>query len=453
MLKYGLYGTLAAGLGQNLWINGCSRQKRGQRPNIILITVDTLRPDHLGCYGYHRNTSPNIDRFAEDAMLFENCFSHAPETLQSFASILTGFFPHEAKTMPQTVETLAESLRREGYKTAAVISNYILQKGNGFEQGFMIYDDTMNEHELVRKFPERTAGPATDRAIELLEEFQKDDFFMWIHYQDPHGPYTPPDHFAEMFHNANPKPRILKVNTTVSGYGGIPSYQQLQDNRDYHYYVSQYDGEIRYQDEHFKRLTDALKKLGLYDEALIIFSSDHGEGMGEHDYFFAHGENLYSCLTHVPLIVKYGRELSGRRDDFVQHIDIAPTIFAVPGIKADRQFRGRDLRSKPAKSREIFAENRAPVMSDNIKASIILDGLKLIYTPMYRQFELFDLTTDPHEERDLIGAAEHQEKVRDLKTRLMRNHMEDLLRLGPIDERPEPTDEEKEKLKSLGYIR
>jgi arylsulfatase A-like enzyme len=452
VLKYGLYGTLAAGLGSSLWINGCSRPKRGQRQNVILITVDTLRPDHLSCYGYHRNTSPNIGRFREDAVLFENCFSQAPETLQSCISILTGFLPYEAKTLPQAPESIAEIMQREGYKTAAVISNYVLRKGGGYEIGFTTYDDTMNEHELVRKWPERTAGPTTDRTIELLKQLQKDDFFMWIHYQDPHGPYTPPERFAKMFLNPNLEPRILKTNASVSGDGGIPAYQQLQDNRDYNYYVSQYDGEIRYQDEHFKRLIDALKKLGLYDEALIIFSSDHGEGMGEHDYFFAHGENLYSCLTHVPLIIKYGREPSGHRDDFVQHIDIVSTILKVLGIKPTMQLNGGDLRTEQNPEREIFAENRTRIIS-HIKTSLIRDGLKLIYTPVYQQFELFDLKTDPREEQNLIGAAEYQEKAGDMKNRLMRKYAEELLRLGPIDERPEPNDEEREKLKSLGYIR
>ena len=439
-----------------------------QTPPIILITVDALRADHLKCYGYSKNTSPNIDQFAQDSLLFENCFSHAPETRPSFASILSGFLPHETKInesvqLPPAVETLAETLQKQGYKTAAVISNYLLLKGEGFEQGFMIYDDTMDQRELIRNWPERIAQHTTDRAVELIEQFHKDRLFMWIHYQDPHGPYTPPQPFADQFQNPDQKPRNLEVNTSskgsllaFSGCGGIPSYQQLGDHRDFYYYLSQYDAEIRYQDEHFKRLIDALKQFGLYDSALIIFSADHGEGMGEHNYFFAHGEYLYRNQVHVPLIIKYGSELTGRRTDFVQHLDILPTILNVLGLKVDPRFRGRDLRRDTGTKREIFAEMKSPRIRDKIlfpRFSIMLDGLKLIYTPLDKQFELFDITTDPDEIHNLLNDTKYRSQANDLRTRLIRIHNEDLLGLGSVAGPRGRTPEELEKLKSLGYTR
>ena len=140
----------------------------------------------------------------------------------------------------------------------------------------------------------------------------------------------------------------LPLNRTESGRGGIPYYQMLGDNRDFNYYVSQYKAEIRYVDENFNRLIDAIKEVGLYENSLIIFTSDHGEGMGEHDYYFAHGENLYNILTHVPLIIKYGKVLKGRRADCVQHLDIVPTIRNIAGMKVDSRYRGRDLRFRLA---------------------------------------------------------------------------------------------------------
>lgn len=456
ILKYGLYGGLAASLSGSLWLGSCRERRYGKQPSVFLITIDALRPDYLGCYGYRKNTSPNIDRFAADGMLFENCLSHAPETDLSFASILSGFLPHETKateprTLPLGVDTLAEILVRRGYKTVAVVSNYVLRKGGGFEQGFMIYDDTMNECELVRRWPERIAEHTTDRAIELLKQFRKDSLFIWIHYQDPHGPYTPPEPFARMFLPAR-KPRNIKVNTSLSGRGGIPSYQRLGMNRDYYYYVSQYEGEIRYQDAHLKRLFDALKELGLYDDALIILSSDHGEGMGEHDYYFAHGENLYSDQTHVPLIIKYGKELAGRREDFVQHIDIIPTIFNILGLKADSRLRGRDLREQHGTNREIFAEMNSLLVEDRVKFSLVLEDLKLIHTPLYYQYELFDLKSDPHEERNLISEPMYGKQVEDMKKRLKRLCEEDFLGIRTTMRR-KLTEEEIEKLKSLGYVR
>lgn len=459
LLKYGLRGGLTAALAPSLWLTGCGEKHlRGQRPNIILITVDALRADHLSCYGYPKNTSPNIDLFAQDAMLFENCFSQAPATRPSFASILTGFLPHETRVLdklflPAGVETLAEILQQAEYKTVAVISNYVLQKGRGYEQGFMIYDDTMNEQELVRKQPERIAEHTTNRAIELLKQFHKDQTFMWIHYQDPHGPYTPPARSAKLFWNPDREPRSLRLNTSLSGRGGIPSYQSLAANSDFHYYVSQYDGEIRYQDEHFKGLIDALKQLDLYDSSLIVFSSDHGEGMGEHNYYFAHGENLYNSLTHVPLIIKYGGQLSGRRTDYVQHLDIVPTILRVVGKRVNSRFRGRDLRRQHETAREIFSEMKTRLVADGVKFSIILAGLKLIYTLLSARYQLFNLKTDFHEEHDLIEDPRYQEQANDLKVRLHRIHREDFLKVRTLRKPPKLSDEEIERLKSLGYIR
>jgi len=461
VLKYGLSGAFAASLSPLLWVSGCGKKEHRKKPSIFLITIDTLRADHLGCYGYSKNTSPNIDQFADEALLFENCLSHASDTLLSFSSILTGFLPHETRStekffLPVEVKTLAEILQEQGYKTMAVISNYVLRKKQGYDQGFMIYDDTMNQRELVREWPERTAEHTTNRAIELLKEFHNDQLFMWIHYQDPHGPYTPPESFATLFRNPRQKPLNIKLNTSPSGRGGIPSYQVLDKNTDYYHYVSQYDGEIRYQDEHFKRLVEALKQFGLYDDSLLILSSDHGEGMGEHDYFFAHRENLYNSLTHVPLVIKYGNQLTGRRTDFVQHIDIFPTVLKVLGLKVDSRFRGRDLRSQHGTNREIFAEMILPAVWGGIlvQFSLAVDGLKLIYTPQNERYEMFNLKTDRGEEHNLITDYNYVERFKDLNLRLIRICNEDFLKLRIVNEPSDRlTEEELEKLKSLGYIR
>ncbi len=337
--------------------------------------------------------------------------------------------------------------------TIAVVSNYMLKKGRGWEQGFDIYDDTMNERELVRSWPERTAAPTTTRAVELLTRYHKSKLFMWIHYQDPHGPYTPPGDFTKLFFDPSQKSSNIKINNSLRGIGGIPSYQMLGSNRNFYYYLSQYDGEIRYQDEQFKLLINELKKVGLYDDSLILFSSDHGEGMGEHDYFFAHGENLYANQIHVPLIIKYGKSLSGRRKDFVQQIDIVPTILNVLGEKPDSRLRGRDLRKSHDKEAEIFAEMKSPFDGNNIKFSIVLGGLKLIYTNFSEQYELFDLKTDPHEQNNLIENPKYLAKASDLKKRLNRIRKEDFLTIGEAEKLPMLNKEEIKNLKSLGYIR
>lgn len=434
------------------------RTSKSDRPNVILITIDALRPDHLGCYGYSRNTSPNIDKFASEGLLFENCFSNATETRYSFSSILTGFLPHETRVfenvpLPEDVDTLAEILRKEGYKTAAVVSNYMLKKKRGYAQGFRIYDDAMDEMESVRKWPERTAEHTTDRAIEFLKRFRKDSLFMWIHYQDPHGPYTPPKPFSEMFFNPSEKSLCIKVNKSLSGYGGIPYYQNLGADKNFDYYVSQYDGEIRYQDAHFKRLIDALKRFGFYEQSLIIVTSDHGESMGEHNYFFAHGENLYNELMRVPLIIRYGKKLRGGRADFVQHLDIVPTVLETAGLMKNPKLRGRDLRLKQDAAREIYAEMNSPFVLDSLKFCLIYDGLKLIHTLFSGRYELFDLGLDPDEEHNLINDPRYYAQTEDLKVRLARIRNEDFLKLNKPGKLEKTTEEELEKLKSLGYVR
>lgn len=431
------------------------------RPTIILISVDTLRPDHLGCYGYSRETSPAIDHFAKGALLFENCLSHAPVTSSSCASLLSGFLPHETKVfengpLPSEVTTLPEILQQQGYKTVAVVSNYVLRKTRGWEQGFALYDDTMTNRELVRNYPERIAEHTTDQAIQYLQQFNDDQLFLWIHYQDPHGPYTPPDSFAGRFLDPNQTPRNLRLNQNVSGLGGIPSYQTLGEHSDYHYYLSQYDSEIRYLDEHFSKLIDALKKLGIYDNSLIVFTADHGEGMGENNYYFAHGDYLYNSQIRVPLIIKYGQQLLGRKMNYVQHIDIVPTIVRILGIQADLDFRGSDLLQHHDTDKEIISEMFLTRNDINrLSLSIVNDGLKFImsYTPsLSRKNELFDLKADMREEHNLANHGGYQQRMEALKSRLNRICGEDLLQLGIVSEIEELTDEERGKLRSLGYV-
>jgi arylsulfatase len=457
-LKYSLCTSLFGAAAAGFLTAGC---KGGStvKPDIFLITVDTLRPDYLGCYGYNRNTSPNIDAFAKDGMVFENCIAHGSETASSFSSIFSGFLPHETKIFGASkysgsIRTIADILQHCGYSTVAVVSNYVLKKGKGWEQGFSIYDDQMNQSEESRLVPERIAEDTSDRAIELLDRYydKTQPFFMWVHYQDPHGPYTPPEPFKSMFQGKNRKNRPLPLNSSVSGRGGIPSYQALGQYRDYNYYESLYQGEIRYQDKAFKRLTDKLKQLNLYDTAMIFFSSDHGEGMGEHDYYFAHGEYLYQSLIHVPLILKYGSKYKGRRTDFVQHADILPTILNSIGKKPDSRLRGQDLRYS-YKNQEIISEMNLPSLKDGLKFSIIRDPFKLIYTNANQKYELYNIRSDKQEKQNLVAHPQYAEQYEYLKERLLSVILEDRLQIKADQNAPELSNEEKKKLKSLGYVR
>jgi arylsulfatase A-like enzyme len=205
-------------------------------------------------------------------------------------------------------------------------------------------------------------------------------------------------------------------------------------------------------DENFKRLIDAIKEVGLYDDSLIIFTSDHGEGMGEHDYYFAHGENLYNILTHVPLIIKYGSVLKGRRADCVQHLDIVPTIRNIVGMKGDSRYRGRDLRFPLKRTPEIFAEMETDTFIDGVKFSLTFDSHKLIYTPIYKQYQFFDLKNDPHESHNLVNDNKYRHYVKDFKERLHRIRRENLIGQKIVNRPPDLSEEEKAKLRSLGYL-
>jgi len=335
-------------------------------------------------------------------------------------------------------------------QTAAVISNYVLRKARGWGQGFDVYNDKMDSKEENRPKPEKTAKEVTNNAIKILKKFHKEQLFMWVHYQDPHGPYTAPENFRKLFLDNSKKPLTLKTNDSVSGKDGIPAYQILGSNRDFNYYVSQYDSEIRYQNEQLKLFIDALKGYGLYDDALIIFTSDHGESMGEHGYYFSHGENLYNPLTHVPLILKYGDQLAGRRNDYVQHIDIVPTILNVLGLESNH-LRGFDLRQQQKTEREIFALMISRGATE-IQFSIIKNGFKLIYAPSKEEYTMFNLKIDPQEMNNLIPDTQYLEKTEELKATLHRIKKEDTLKLGSIKQTPKYTEKEKTILKSLGYV-
>lgn len=420
-------------------------------PSIILISVDTLRPDHLGCYGYERATSPSVDAFAGESMLFSRCFAQAPTTRPSCGTILSGYYPHELKIfknndkLPVPVTTVTELLREEGYRTIGVVSNFVLRRGGGFEQGFDYYDDKMDEVELVRGIPERIAEKTTETAISLLRLHHRNRFFLWVHYQDPHGPYTPRPPYDTMFAARANGDREVPVNESLSGMGGIPSYQELDGIRSYNHYVAQYDGEIRYFDEHFGRLVGELKALDLYDNALIIFTSDHGEGMGEHDYYFAHGEYVYNSLIHVPLIIRHGAREAGIREDFAQLADIVPTILGAAGITADGTLHGSDLFEGTPGDRPILSEMPG-------KYSIIENGLKLVHHTEANEYFLFDVANDPDEQINLLDDAAYAGRLNSMAAAMVEHLRQDVLGDRVHRNTQRFSREEKEKLKALGYV-
>jgi arylsulfatase A-like enzyme len=418
--------------------------------NVILITVDTLRADHLGVYGYARNTSPNLDRFAKDSILFRHAFSHAPETNPSFSSLMTSFYPHETKVLrifhalPPGAVTMAEILKANGYHTGAVMSHFSLRRGSGFEQGFDEYDDRVEDRVLKRK--ERIAPKTTLAAIKWLEGNYKKKFFLWVHFDDPHGPYAPPPPYNTMFvERSVPGNKTLRVGEFT---GGIPPYQQLGEHRDPEYYISQYDGEIRFFDQAFGDLIKKIQQLGLLDNSVLVFTSDHGEGMGEHNYYFAHGEFLYNALIHVPLILRFPGPSPAVKEvrSPVSHIDVLPTILDAVSIRHSHPFRGRNLLAG-GEDRQIFSQSH----KISSKYALSVNNMKLVKGAKY---ELYDIQKDFSENADLMegdSSFAFFPPAAALKNGLDAIPGQDALRLGPSIVWAKGSAMRKE-LRGLGYV-
>ena len=309
---------VAASLPALLAIAACSP---GEVPEsgprlLLLLTVDTLRADHLGAYGSERSLTPNLDALAAESLVFDIAYAPAPFTVPSLVALHTGRYPQELglqinlSKLPSDVETLAEILRERGWKTAAVVSNVVLRARSDLARGFEIYDDTMLQTEAVRRWPERIAASTTDAALRIVELWRNDPeasgqpLLLWVHFQDPHGPYTPPDGWRERFTDLERRlggTRRLPEVASSHGEGGIPHYQRIGEADEVAFYHAGYDAEIAYMDQEVGRLLDRLRDQSLLSS--VVFAADHGEAMGEHDFWFAHGHHLTDEAVRVPLFL------------------------------------------------------------------------------------------------------------------------------------------------------
>lgn len=444
----------AVALGAWLWL----APGRRPAPNVLLITVDTLRADHLGAYGYGRPTSPNLDALAKESLLYRRAFSQAPETNPSLSSLMTSHYPHETQVLrnyhqlPSGAVTLAELVKTAGWRTGAVISNFSLRRGSGFEQGFDDYDDRMEDVATPKwEGIERVAPKTTAAALEWLRQHRRERFFLWVHYMDPHIPYTPPSPYNTMFlqdpNGPNGLPAQLPLLSVNTGTGGIPFSAQLGTERDARYYVSQYDGEIRFLDHWLGELLKEVRALGLLDRTVIVFTADHGEGMGEHEYYFNHPEFVYSALLHVPLLLRLPGGSPGSREfpEPVALVDVLPTILHLLSLESPPAIKGRNLLNpQPG---PIWAETSflGP------KRALISNGLKLIIQD--ERPALYDLNRDFHEGRDLLadGSLPNLAVAKRMKEEVEAIAEHDALTLGP----PVKWDilpESQRKLKALGYV-
>ncbi len=456
-----LKARLALLLACAVWLFGCQAKRD---PNVLILVIDALRPDHLGCYGYAPDTSPTINALAKRGVLFEDATSLSSYTRASVPSIFTSVHPgaHGVLSQGKKVEilsdeykTLAETLKERDYATAAFTPNPSLQRAFNFDQGFDLYDDSFQldvkgnqEFETARRINERT--------LRWLEANREKPFFAYLHYRDVHAPYVPPPPYDRMFD----KPGAGRPLTEGEYKTQPPDIRKPRRFRDLDSYVEQYDGEIRYTDDHLAKLLEALSKDGRLENTMIFLTADHGESFLEHGSW-THGSGLYEELARVPLIlVLPGDAHAGQRVQLpVQTTDIYPTVLALLKAAVPPEVQGRSLfeaiEGKADPKRPVFGEalvgrGHRPKNFGQIVA-VRAEGWKLIYNRWSRTSELYHLTEDPAEKRDL--AEQEPERAKAL-LRLIAAHDRENARRSHRVEGQEPLPEDVvEGLRALGYVR
>lgn len=339
-------------LGLALAPCACGLQS-SDRPDVLLITVDTLRADHLSSYGYPLETTPNMDALAERGVVFERAIAAASTTAPAHASIMTSRFTrghsigflNDGSRLEGGV-TLAEIFRERGYRTAGFVGNLVLQRRNGFDRGFEFYDDELPTPELNRasRIRERRAEDTTERALAWLAEPSDEPVFLWVHYQDPHGPYAPPAEHVGRFRLPSPEGEpALPVVESELPWEAIPAYQALEGLSHASAYRGRYADEIFYADRSIGRLVEAFEGLG--GKAVVLLTADHGESLGEEGRYFMHGFATTPQLAHVPFILVAPGLPATRRSDLVHHIDVMPTLLDLAGLPAPSGMQGIALAS------------------------------------------------------------------------------------------------------------
>ncbi len=410
---------------------------------VLLIVVDTLRADHVGCYGYPLATSPTIDELSKESVMYRYAFSPGSYTVPVHASIFTGkipsnhslwFYQGKGQLNRDREITLAEILKQEGYQTAAFVSSYVMRRDWGLDAGFDIYDDRMTTHESNRpEEPIRDGKETNQILLRYLEEKRPEKFFFFVHYFDVHGPYVK-NLVKNVFHPDQYGSHPILLNRVRNGSaGGIPEYQLLrveknakgdivQYERDARIYMAQYDAGIRYADEVIAQLLDRLKGLGIYEDTMIILTSDHGEALGENGVYFFHGLTVSVEQIRIPLMIKYpGSRLKGQVSEVpVSSVDIMPTILESCGIDMARfRFDGYSLLRGPQEpsSRFILSEN--PVQRAIVGGEHVLLAEKGVIDPAYVYYfnpgalvagkQFYHYVTDPKGIRNLLGERSQAE--------------------------------------------
>ena len=410
------------------------------RGSILLVTVDTLRADHLGCYGRAGARTPAVDRLAREGTRFETALTPIPRTTPAVASLLTGLWPasHQVRglwsKLPENVPTLAQWMRRRGARTAAFASNIFLRPGSGFEKDFEVYSNPKN------RWDGDSAREVTDEALDWIVGLgARERFCLWVHYLDPHWTYDPSPPFDTLYDSSWSGPWPYARLTAGAREQGRVIFQNPMTPREVEHTVALYDGEIASIDAELGRLLDGLQRAGRLDSTLIVLTSDHGESLGEHGYAFAHGEYLYEGTLRVPLIFRYpGRVPAGRTiTRMARLVDVVPTALALLGEPLPSGLDGRSLAgdiegSADPAERECWIESDYELIHPENPRHYVPgfagkwrgirgERYKLIFIPRDKagergDVELYDVAGDPAELHDL--SRERPEIARAMLDRL-----------------------------------
>jgi len=456
--------------------------------NVVLITMDTVRADHLSVYGYERDTTPYLRDLAREATVYTRAIAASDMTLSSHASIFTGFYPswHGAYVVPSEYPygrplpshslTLATVLRSNGYRTAAVAGNLAyLQPTLGVIKGFEFSDVhgparlcSAHPTPYLREGARRVLSVVIDtnafdaltlraadinrRALEVLSGAgNAGPFFIFLNYMDSHMPYVPPAPFNDRFEGRDPHFRPYTDHTQLTD--AVDYGRRHVNVRERNHLVSQYDGGIAYMDSEIGNLVARLRESGLYENTLIIITGDHGEAFGDRDIIQHTRGSAYQDQIHVPLLIKYPGQHEGRRsDELVSHVDLMPTILDLVGCTVPPGLQGRSLRLPRAEGSDaVYAEARAAgALSTSprfrgVRRAMFVGSWKLISSTEGPP-ELYDLAADPGETRNLYSVDDpHAKAMADRLSAWVASAPKQVEAPGKLDKNSV------EKLKSLGY--
>ncbi len=433
----------------------------GARPNVLLITIDTLRMDHLGVYGYPLPTSPAIDRLAREGVLFTDAITPVPMTAPAVASLLTGqHVDHHrvhlnAGTFAENVGSIAEAFAAAGYDTAGFYGNEAVEE---FGRGFRVFEEFPR-----KKVPgglEMADDLGAARGLEWLKE-AKEPWFLWLHFIDPHGAYdsSPPSRSAGFEYPDDPAlDRELETSTKNWVYGAVPRYQGLPNLKRAGDYVRRYDGEIVGTDLQIGKLRAWLEERGELDHTLLVLTSDHGESLVEDEYYFQHGKSLNEVALRIPLFVRHASLPSGTKIDApVSLVDLYPTVATLAGLPAPIGVAGRDV------SGVIFGEDLGErlrinyTITPDLKVGVMRGRWRLWGRPAkgkdggvrideFPSVILLDTTTYPEKR---VPNGEQPETVKELRKELVETSKRvRSLEAPPVD----LTKGQQDRLRALGYI-